>query len=147
MLRPISVSKQRKYTRDLEDQAQEFHGHGGPFLIIGLRMGLRALKVLDSKGWFGLRCSVYLKWEPPVSCVIDGIQVSTGCTMGKHNIDIHDMNGVKAVFQKGEYQTEIKLRDETLSLIEKTLEDETDSIEGLLEWLRKVDDSQIFLLN
>ena len=146
MLEPVIWSKPRMYTDEVESAACEFHGHDGPFLVIGLRMGIKALKVLDSKGWFNLKCIVYLRWEPPASCVIDGIQISTGCTMGKHNIEVCDSSGVMAVFRKGESQVEIRIRDEVLKLVEASLKEESSSIEELLEWLRKVDDDEIFLI-
>lgn len=147
MLEPVTWSKQRTYTDDLENVAREFHGHGGPFLIIGLRMGIRALEALDSKGWFNLRCIVYLRWEPPVSCVIDGIQISTGCTMGKHNIEVRDGDGVQAIFSNGDNQIELRVRDKALKMVEEFLKEKTNPIDELLEWLREADDSEIFLLN
>ena len=147
MLEPVTWSKQRTYTDDLEKVAREFHGHGGPFLIIGLRMGIKALGVLDSKGWFNLRCIAYLRWEPPVSCVIDGIQISTGCTMGKHNIEVLDDDGVQAVFCKGDDSIELKVRDEVLKMVKESFKEENSTIDELLEWLREVDDNEIFLLN
>jgi formylmethanofuran dehydrogenase subunit E len=90
----------------------EFHGHGGPFIVAGLRMGLAALRRLDAKGWFDLRCSVWLRWRPPDSCVIDGIQRSTGCTMGKHNIEVEEGEGIAAEFTKGGENLRITLRRE-----------------------------------
>ncbi|MCK4411012.1 formylmethanofuran dehydrogenase, partial [Candidatus Bipolaricaulota bacterium] len=30
------------------------HGHRGPFLIAGIRMGLLALELLDNSGYFGI---------------------------------------------------------------------------------------------
>lgn len=78
----VKTPKQRDYTVELEERAIEFHGHGGPFMIIGLRMGLTALDKLDSRGWLGIRCQAFLRWAPPDSCVIDGVQSSTGCPWG-----------------------------------------------------------------
>lgn len=78
--------KQREWSEDLLHRAISFHGHGGPFLVVGLQMGLAALRMLEASGLFDLCCSVKLR-SPPDSCVIDGIQFSTGCTMGKCNID------------------------------------------------------------
>lgn len=145
-MEPVTWSKQRIYTDELESMAREFHGHGGPFLIIGLRMGIKALEVLDSKGWFNLRCIAYLRWEPPVSCVIDGIQISTGCTMGKHNIEVRDSSNVRAVFSKRERQIEISVRKEVLKIVEAYLKEESRPTGDLLDWLRKVEDNEIFII-
>jgi formylmethanofuran dehydrogenase subunit E len=43
-------AKTRELSEELVLRAGEFHGHGGPFLVIGLRMGLRALRDLDASG-------------------------------------------------------------------------------------------------
>lgn len=44
-----------------------------------------------------------MNWEPPNSCIIDGIQNSTGCTTGKRNI---------TVFRKGDKLLEITMNPE-----------------------------------
>ncbi len=66
--------------------AKSYHGHLGPFLIIGIKMGNRAIRELRPESCFRLEAHVYCPDSPPPSCVIDGIQLSTGCTMGKRNI-------------------------------------------------------------
>jgi len=70
---------------ELLERGTEFHGHLGPFLVCGLRMGLLALRELDSWGHFDLQAVVETGTTPPLSCLIDGIQVATGCTLGKGN--------------------------------------------------------------
>jgi len=69
-------------------------------MAAGLRMGIIALKTLDARGWFGIKCIARLHWSPPDSCVIDGLQVSTGCTMGKHNISVKERDDVSAEFER-----------------------------------------------
>ena len=36
----LEEPKQRVLDEELERRAVEFHGHGGPFMTVGLRMGL-----------------------------------------------------------------------------------------------------------
>jgi len=55
----VKTPKQRTYTKELEERAIEFHGHGGPFMIIGLKMGLHALEALDAR-CLPLTLSIYL---------------------------------------------------------------------------------------
>jgi len=93
----VETPKQRDWSDELLERAVEFHGHGGPMMVVGLRMGLAALRRLEAPGWFGLRCVAMLRWGPPDS-VIDGIQVSTGCTMGKRNMEVREREGIAAVF-------------------------------------------------
>ncbi|MFW6109051.1 MAG: FmdE family protein [archaeon] len=143
MLNFVETPKQRNYTRELEETAIQFHGHGGPFLVIGLKMGLHALKTLDAKGWFNLTCRVYLNWAPPDSCVIDGIQSSTGCTMGKHNITVEDGKGITAEFTDRNTSVKIKLRDDILARIRATLDSE-EKYNSLMKSLVDADPMELF---
>lgn len=117
----VEALKQREWSEGLLNRAVEFHGHGGPFMIAGLRMGMAVLRRLDAKGWFDLRCRVALRWRPPDSCVIDGIQCSTGCTMGKRNIEVEEGDGIVAEFTKGGEHLRMALRGEVLQKMRSTL--------------------------
>lgn len=120
----VEEPKPRTLTNELEQRAIEFHGHDGPFMTIGLRMGLAALNMLDCKGWFGLHCEVRLNWAPPDSCVIDGIQSSTGCTMGKKNINVIEQPGVEAVFTSKNKRLRIKLKQDVIDEIKGNMTEE-----------------------
>jgi formylmethanofuran dehydrogenase subunit E len=67
--------------------AVRFHGHLGPFLVLGLKMGEVALKKLKFKKYFGLEVIVRGAGKKPKSCLVDGLQLSTGATLGKGNIE------------------------------------------------------------
>jgi len=140
----VCTPKQREWSSDLLERAIEFHGHGGPFMVIGLRMGLLALKRLDAGGWFDLRCVVSLRWGPPDSCVIDGIQSSTGCTMGKHNIEIDEREGISASFYNSDENFRITLKKESLEKIRDTLVKELEEIRILISELINARDQDIF---
>jgi len=140
----VCTPKQREWSSDLLERAIEFHGHGGPFMVIGLRMGLLALKHLDAGGWFDLRCVVSLRWGPPDSCVIDGIQSSTGCTMGKHNIEIDEREGISASFYNSDENFRITLKKESLEKIRDTLVKELEEIRILISELINARDQDIF---
>ena len=139
----VEEPKQRILDESLEARAIEFHGHDGPFMTLGLRMGLTALEMLDCKGWFGLKCEVRLNWNPPDSCVIDGIQSSTGCTMGKKNITVVEKPGVEAVFTSKHKMLNIKLKDEVIEKIKNNMTDE-DIPHELIEELEEAELSDIF---
>lgn len=79
-----------KSTKILE-RAVDFHGHLGPYLVLGMLAGKVALKKLKCKKYFGLNVKVYGANKKPKSCLIDGLQLSTGATYGKGNI--HKFNG------------------------------------------------------
>jgi len=70
------------------ERAVEFLGYRGPFMVVGLRMGLAALRELEARGWFDISCRVELAWRPLDSGVMDGIQCYMDCTMGELNIEV-----------------------------------------------------------
>ncbi|RLG01282.1 MAG: hypothetical protein DRN60_04610 [Thaumarchaeota archaeon] len=74
------------------EEAVRFHGHRGPFLILGYRAGKIAVKNLGAKlsidSLHKLRAVVYCPMRVPYTCFIDGVQCSTGCTAGKLNLHI-----------------------------------------------------------
>ncbi|MEW6100851.1 MAG: formylmethanofuran dehydrogenase subunit E family protein [Candidatus Omnitrophota bacterium] len=74
-------------------KAVDFHGHLGPYLVLGMLMGDLAVRKLRCKRYFGIEVMVRGVAAKPMSCLIDGIQISTGCTYGKGNI--HKFSGEK----------------------------------------------------
>jgi len=71
------------------DWAFEFHGHVCPFMPLGYRMGLLALKRLgtDREKDHTLHVVCELGEGHPQTCLMDGIQVATGATFGKTLIE------------------------------------------------------------
>ncbi len=99
--------------------------------------------MLDCKGWFDLECEVRLHWNPPDSCVIDGIQSSTGCTMGKKNISVVEQSGVMACFRSGEKVLTLVLRPEVISKIKDNMVDE-DIPHDMIEDIEEADLAELF---
>jgi pyrimidine-specific ribonucleoside hydrolase len=65
----------------------EFHGHLGVFSIVGAKMGIKA-RELFGVGPDMLEVLTYAGSKPPYSCLNDGIQVSTGATLGMGTIHL-----------------------------------------------------------
>jgi len=124
----VETPKKRDWSQNLLDKAIDFHGHGGPFMVVGLRMGLMALEKLDAHGYFDLSCRAMLHWGPPDSCVIDGIQISSGCTMGKHNIKVEDHDGIAVEFTRGDRILDISLKSKVLKRIRGILTLKNDGV-------------------
>ena len=80
-------------------QAIEFHGHLGPYLVLGIIAGETALKVLKCKKYFNLSVRVWGAGKKPKSCLIDGLQLSTGATYGKGNINKFNGSVIKMEFK------------------------------------------------
>jgi formylmethanofuran dehydrogenase subunit E len=84
----------------LLEKAVEFHGHLGPFLVLGLRMGVVGLRELNvERGDRRMRVTAKLKYSIPFSCAVDGLQIATKCTMGNKKLTITDYAGVAANFK------------------------------------------------
>ena len=84
----IKLTVERNNINDMVERGIKLHGHAGPYLNLGIRMGLLALERLEAKGYFDLTAEVELEYRTPMSCLIDGLQISTGCTLGKGNIKV-----------------------------------------------------------
>jgi len=81
-------------------KAADFHGHLGPFLVIGVRMGLIGVRELEVKGNDEmLHVTAMLKYSVPFSCVVDGIQVATKCTIGNRKLRLRSSSGIAARFE------------------------------------------------
>lgn len=79
-------------------EAAEFHGHLGPYLVLGVLAGELALKKLKCNKYFGITVRVYGANKKPKSCLIDGLQLSTGATYGKGNIQKFNGRRIKINF-------------------------------------------------
>lgn len=80
---PITVD-----LRAMVERGTLLHGHLGPYLVAGIRMGLVALRELGSPGYSGLRAESEAGRTTPVSCLNDGVQIGSGCTTGKGNLHV-----------------------------------------------------------
>ena len=83
----IPKQGQKQELEEILEKAVNFHGHLGPFLVLGIRMGsigLRELRV--ERGNPKLRVTVMTRPSVPFSCVIDGIQAATKCTVGNRKL-------------------------------------------------------------
>lgn len=95
--------------REELETIRRFHGHLGPNVIYGYRMGLIARPERHKDA----HAKVYCGSSPPMSCLIDGIQLSSNCTMGKGNIEVAGDGELRAVFEyKDGRRLEIKVKDQ-----------------------------------
>lgn len=68
--------------------ANELHGHLGIYATVGVKMGIRAREYFNI-GVDDMHVTTYAGSQPPMSCLNDGLQVSTGGTLG-HGLIIVD---------------------------------------------------------
>ena len=90
-------------------EAVKFHGHLGVFLVLGLKACLYANKKLG-KNDTEMHACIETEPSPPLSCFIDSVQVATGCTMGKHNIDFRNGTSLSVKFVKADHQLILRIK-------------------------------------
>jgi len=82
------------------ERAVDFHGHLGPFVALGVRLGLTGLRETSARGDSNkLHITLTLENRIPLSCAVDGIQVVTGCTIGNKRLKIRRGKSLAAAFQ------------------------------------------------
>ena len=94
-------SNSRDKKSDLLTAAARFHGHLGPWLVLGLKAGAYARSKLAASP-FELSARVFCPPRTPYTCFVDGIQFSSGCTMGKGNISHQRADGCRVEFTRTE---------------------------------------------
>lgn len=107
----------------------EFHGHLGVFSIVGAKMGIRA------REYFGvgpdmLKARSYAGSKPPYSCLNDGIQVSTGATVGMGTFFLANdsLTRPSAIFTYKNRSILISLKKEFLQIVDADIK------EGILKY-------------
>jgi formylmethanofuran dehydrogenase subunit E len=102
---------------DYQEKIRQFHGHIGPYVVLGYRMGKYAkLRLTEIE-----RITVQIDQRPPISCIIDGLQMATGCTLGKNKIRLlKDKKFKKAVFYSKSKKIRIILTTELQLLLKKS---------------------------
>jgi len=75
--------------KKLLEMGIKFHGHKCPAMPLGLKAGLAAMKKLGVERASNkeLYCLCETGFSHATMCFVDGVQVATGCTFGKSNIE------------------------------------------------------------
>jgi formylmethanofuran dehydrogenase subunit E len=129
------------------DNAQKLHGHLGPFLVIGVRMGMiakKALSVSDNQCTF-LKANVKVPLFPPFSCLLDGIQASTSCTVGNQRLTIEDSEEICVNFvrQNAGRTVKVTLKPKVAEELKKKLSEDALTEEFALK-IAGLPENQVF---
>ena len=131
-IRPIIDSAITRYGYDewkANVMTDEFHGHLGVFSIVGAKMGIKA-RELFGVGTDMIEVTTYAGTKPPYSCLNDGIQVSTGATLGMGTIHLatHGKTKPAAIFTYKNRSIRISLKKEYLDQVDADIK------EGILKF-------------
>jgi pyrimidine-specific ribonucleoside hydrolase len=100
----------------------ELHRHLGIYSIIGAKMGIYAREILTAP-LDGLSVVSMAGNEPPISCFNDGLQVSTGASLGRGTIQINSSSPrVEAIFIFKDQKITLKLKSEIVSQIKRDIQ-------------------------
>ena len=68
------------------------HGHVGPWNVLGWRIGAAALRELDSRwGHHELEIICYVPLQTPFTCLVDGVAVGTGNSLGRLDLRLAEV--------------------------------------------------------
>lgn len=132
---------------DLLKSATSFHGHLGPYLVLGLRMGLVAVRTLRPREPHELSVTVWTEHSPPRSCLLDGVQVSSGCTLGKGNLQVNNASQVQARFRRSKRSILIRPTAATKKLLDAISRRTTENdLRKLAVYLSAMSEGDLFVV-
>ncbi len=109
----------------------EFHRHLGIYSIIGVKMGIRAREILHAP-MDGIHVVSKTGNRPPLSCMNDGLQASTGASLGRGAIRITDtaISPAAEFSYKGRKLT-LKIKKEVSEMIKKNIDSAVLKFDGV----------------
>ena len=93
------------------NDAARLHGHLGPFLVIGVRMGKLAERILKHSSDKDIKFQVTIRvpQTTPFSCTIDGIQSTTRCTIGNQKLKVEKSEEISGSFEIRSPKQELRI--------------------------------------
>ena len=112
----------------------EIHGHTGIYSIIGAKMGIRAIEYFNV-GVNNLTVTTFAGHTPPLSCFNDGIQISTGATIGQGLITVNDSTSMipGALFKFNSRTVNISLKPEIAAQMQREIAHGTETYGSLTD--------------
>ena len=116
--------------RKLIEKAKEFHGHLCPFLVLGLRISEIAMKRLsmDISKEEQTVGEEFLVIAEVNNCMVDGIQVGTGCTLGNNSLIYVDTGKNAATFVRRDTWKGVRIYVDSEKIISKYFPEEANEL-------------------
>lgn len=105
----LMAQESKPSEKEVLDWLKRFHGHLGPWVVFGWRVGDWAVGHLNAQRYFGVRVEVACPSSPPVSCLIDGLQVSTGATTGKANLIVKPAKQIEIYIRNTKTEKSVRI--------------------------------------
>lgn len=102
----------------------EFHQHVGIYTLLGAKMAVRAREVLGAK-MRAVKVISETTRQQPFACMVDGLQVGLGSTLGQNLITVPDAAApaVAARFEYDGHRIRLSLKPEYAERLTKIIED------------------------
>ena len=109
----------------------ELHRHLGIYSIVGAKMGIRARELLEAP-FDSLSVISQAGLKPPLSCMNDGLQVSTGASLGRGTIRVEEASPKpRAIFVYGDTCQKLTLKSSYIERIRADIKAALDRFGGL----------------
>jgi len=107
----MEKSATKKELETAVKDAARLHGHLGPFLVIGVRMGKLAERTLKHGPDKDIKFQVTIRvpQTTPFSCTIDGIQSTTRCTIGNQKLKVEKSEEISGSFEVRSPKQELRI--------------------------------------
>lgn len=120
------------------EETVRFREHRGPFLAWGYRAAVYAVKKLKPASRKEIFCKTVVLLRTPYTCILDGIQAGSPCTLGKLNLQVVPGDEVKVVFESSKGRICLKPALDLERLLREKGE------EGAFEDVIRRDDDELF---
>jgi pyrimidine-specific ribonucleoside hydrolase len=94
----------------------ELHRHLGIYSLVGAKMGIRAREILEAP-FDGVDVISLAGSKRPLSCMNDGLQVSTGASVGRAAITVAHVNQPAAIFLYKDTKVTLSIKKEIVNQI------------------------------
>jgi len=123
------------FSTDLE-ALHRLYGHLRAYVILGMRMG----QVARERYPLRIYATLYSGSRRPRSCIADGVQFSSCCTLGKANIRIQEGREARARFTDCRTGIEITVKSEVLERIDREARAENEESVSLEAYKARAED-------
>ena len=103
----------------------ELHHHMGLWSIVGAKMGVRAREMLSAP-FEKMTVVSSTGMKPPYSCLNDGLQVSTGASLGRGTISVVDLGHPSVDFMYENKKLSLRVKPEVVGEIEDVIKEFSD---------------------
>ncbi len=132
-------------------ELKQVHGHVGPWNVLGWRMGKAALRELGGTwGQHELDIICYIPLKTPYSCLVDGLIVGTGNSMGRLDIrlgEVMTMADIHVSVRRKDGTGPVLLFKLDQKYLEKIRHQPDDQLEALSLECGRLSESELFRID